>query len=218
MVGGILGFLWFNCHPAQVFMGNTGALPLGGLLGTLAVVARQELLLMVVGGVFVAEALSVIMQVGYFKWRGQRLFRCAPLHHHFQFAGWPENKIVVRFWIAAALCALIGVGSLRLGATDSNTPPSDQRYANLVVNSPVLKNEDCFPPAGRQGRQPMRAADRLISTRSGWSPDIVKAFTIFGISNTDGCSQQADLPGFDRSMDLPSSEPTQAIWMSPLRK
>ena len=79
MIGGVLGFLWFNCHPAQVFMGNTGALPLGGLLGVLAVVARQELLLVVIGGVFVAEAASVIIQVGYFKWRRRRLFRCAPL-------------------------------------------------------------------------------------------------------------------------------------------
>ena len=115
MIGGVLGFLWFNCHPAQVFMGNTGALPLGGLLGVLAVVARQELLLVVVGGVFVAEAASVILQVGYYKWRRQRLLRCAPLHHHFQFLGWAENKIVVRFWIAAALCALLGTASLKLG-------------------------------------------------------------------------------------------------------
>ena len=105
MIGGVLGFLWFNCHPAQVFMGDTGALPLGGLLGLLAVVARQELLLVLVGGVFVAEAASVILQVGYYKWRRRRIFLCAPLHHHFQFQGWAENKIVVRFWIAAALCA-----------------------------------------------------------------------------------------------------------------
>ncbi len=110
MIGALAGFLWFNCHPAQVFMGNTGALPLGGLLGLLAVVARQELLLVVVGGVFVAEAGSVILQVASYKWRRRRLFLCAPLHHHFQFRGWPENKIVVRFWIAAALCALLGLG------------------------------------------------------------------------------------------------------------
>jgi phospho-N-acetylmuramoyl-pentapeptide-transferase len=116
MIGGLLGFLWFNCHPAQVFMGDTGSLPLGGLLGTLAVVARQELLFVVVAGVFVAEAASVIVQVGYYKWRRRRLLRCAPLHHHFQFVGWAENKIVVRFWIAAALCALLGVASLKLTA------------------------------------------------------------------------------------------------------
>jgi phospho-N-acetylmuramoyl-pentapeptide-transferase len=114
MIGGVAGFLWFNCHPAQVFMGDTGALPLGGLLGLLAVVARQELLLVVIGGVFVAEALSVILQVGYHRWRRRRIFLCAPLHHHFQFKGWPENKIVVRFWIAAALCALVGVATLKL--------------------------------------------------------------------------------------------------------
>jgi phospho-N-acetylmuramoyl-pentapeptide-transferase len=116
MIGGVLGFLWFNCHPAQVFLGNTGALPLGGLLGFLAVVARQELLLVVIAGVFVVEAASVIVQVGYYKWRRRRLLRCAPLHHHFQFLGWAENKIVVRFWIAAALCALVGVASLKLAS------------------------------------------------------------------------------------------------------
>jgi len=118
MIGGLMGFLWFNCHPAQVFMGDTGALPLGGLLGLLALVARQEILLLVVGGVFVAEASSVIIQVGYYKWRRRRVFLCAPLHHHFQFKGWPENKIVVRFWIAAALCGLLGMAGIKLGAAD----------------------------------------------------------------------------------------------------
>ena len=122
MIGGLAGFLWFNCHPAQVFMGNTGALPLGGLLGLLAVVARQELLLLVVGGVFVAEAASVILQVASYKWRGRRVFLCAPLHHHFQFRGWPENKIVVRFWIAAALCALLGTAGLKLNVKDDSQP------------------------------------------------------------------------------------------------
>lgn len=114
MIGAVLGFLWFNCHPAQVFMGDTGALPLGGLLGMVALVARQELLLVVIGGVFVAEAASVILQVGYYRWRQKRIFLCAPLHHHFQLKGWAENKIVVRFWIAAALCALVGLAGLKL--------------------------------------------------------------------------------------------------------
>jgi phospho-N-acetylmuramoyl-pentapeptide-transferase len=114
MIGAVVGFLWFNCHPAQVFMGDTGSLPLGGLLGLMAVVARQELLLVLVGGVFVVEALSVILQVGWYKCRKRRIFRCAPLHHHFQFQGWPENKIVVRFWIAAALCALLGTACMRI--------------------------------------------------------------------------------------------------------
>ena len=131
MIGGVLGFLWFNCHPAQVFMGNTGALPLGGLLGVLAVVARQELLLVVVAGVFVVEAASVLLQVGYFKWRRRRLLRCAPLHHHFQFLGWAENKIVVRFWIAAALFALLGAASLRLGATDELSTTRERELVNL---------------------------------------------------------------------------------------
>ena len=114
MIGGLMGFLWFNCHPAQVFMGDTGSLPLGGLLGFLAVATRQELLLVVVGGVFVAEAASVILQVGYFKWRRRRIFRCAPLHHHFQFQGWPETRIVVRFWILAGIFALMGLATLKL--------------------------------------------------------------------------------------------------------
>lgn len=113
-IGAVVGFLWFNCHPAQVFMGDTGSLPLGGLLGYMAVVARQELLLVLIGGVFVAEAASVILQVGWHKWRGRRIFHCAPLHHHYQFCGWPESKIVVRFWIVAALCALLGAACLRI--------------------------------------------------------------------------------------------------------
>jgi phospho-N-acetylmuramoyl-pentapeptide-transferase len=106
LVGAGLGFLWFNCHPAQIFMGDTGSLPLGGLLGLAAVLLKQEILLLLVGGVLVAEALSVILQVASFKWTGKRLFLIAPLHHHFQFKGWPETKITVRFWIAGAACAL----------------------------------------------------------------------------------------------------------------
>jgi phospho-N-acetylmuramoyl-pentapeptide-transferase len=111
-LGALLGFLWYNRHPARVFLGDTGSLPLGGLLGLLAVIARQELLLVVVAGVFVAEAVSVILQVSYYKWRRRRIFLCAPLHHHFQFLGWPETRIVRRFWIAAALCAVAGLGTL----------------------------------------------------------------------------------------------------------
>ncbi len=118
MIGGLLGFLWFNCHPASVFMGDTGSLPLGGLLGLLVVIARQELLLLAIGGVFVVEAASVIVQVAAFRCTGRRVFRCAPLHHHFQLAGWPEDKIVVRFWIAAALCAVVGLSALKLGGSE----------------------------------------------------------------------------------------------------
>jgi phospho-N-acetylmuramoyl-pentapeptide-transferase len=114
MIGGTLGFLWFNCQPAQVFLGDTGSLSLGGTLGLLAVISRQELLLLVVGAVFVAEAASVIVQVAWFRWRGVRVFRCAPLHHHFQFGGWAENKIVTRFWIVSMLCALVGLGMLKM--------------------------------------------------------------------------------------------------------
>lgn len=118
MIGGLLGFLWFNCHPAQVFMGDTGSLPLGGLLGLLAVVSRQELLLVIIGGVFVVEALSVILQVGSYKWRRRRIFLCAPLHHHFQLRGWPESHVVVRFWIASAFCAILGLATLKLNVTE----------------------------------------------------------------------------------------------------
>jgi phospho-N-acetylmuramoyl-pentapeptide-transferase len=114
IVGAMLGFLWFNCHPAQVFMGDTGSLPLGALLGLAALVTRQEVLLVIVGGVFVIETLSVIAQVGWFKLTGSRLIACSPLHNHFLFRGLDEHKIVVRFWIGSALLALVAVASLKL--------------------------------------------------------------------------------------------------------
>ncbi len=124
MIGGTLGFLWFNCQPAQVFMGDTGSLALGGTLGLIAVVARQELLLLVIGAVFVAEAASVILQVASCRWRGRRMFRCAPLHHHFQLLGWGENKIVTRFWIVSMLCALVGIGRNENESFGRTTKPS----------------------------------------------------------------------------------------------
>ena len=145
MIGGVMGFLWFNCHPAQVFMGDTGSLPLGGLLGILALVARQELLLVVIGGVFVVEALSVIVQVGWYKWRRRRLLLCAPLHHHFQFKGIAESKIVVRFWIASALCALLGVASVKLMGTPEGTPPPitgiQQEINEYIVSTPLAEKK-----------------------------------------------------------------------------
>jgi phospho-N-acetylmuramoyl-pentapeptide-transferase len=106
LLGAGLGFLWYNAAPAEVFMGDVGSLPLGGALGYAALVSRTELVLLVVGGVFVAEALSVVAQVASFKMRGKRIFRCAPLHHHFQFAGMPETRLVVRIWLCSALLAL----------------------------------------------------------------------------------------------------------------
>jgi len=116
MAGATLGFLWFNAAPALVYMGDTGSLPLGSLLGYVAVVAKQELLLLIIGGVFALEALSVIAQVGFFKATGgRRLLRCAPLHHHFQFGGMPDQRIVVRFWIVGALLAGLGMASLAVG-------------------------------------------------------------------------------------------------------
>jgi phospho-N-acetylmuramoyl-pentapeptide-transferase len=114
LVGAMLGFLWFNCYPAQVFMGDTGSLPIGGLLALAALVTRQELLLVVVGGVFVVETLSVIMQVGWFRLTGKRLIACSPLHNHYVFQGQHELKIVVRFWIGSALLAIVAVASLKI--------------------------------------------------------------------------------------------------------
>jgi len=115
LAGATLGFLWFNTYPAQIFMGDVGSLPLGALLGTVAVITKQEILLVIVGGLFVIEALSVIFQVGYFKMtNGRRIFRMAPLHHHFELKGWPEPKVIVRFWIIAIALALISMSTLKL--------------------------------------------------------------------------------------------------------
>ena len=115
LAGAGLAFLWFNCYPAQVFMGDVGSLALGGVLGYLALLCKQELILAVVGGLFVAETLSVIMQVSYFRWTGgKRLFRMAPLHHHFELKGIPESKIIIRFWITSALLGLVALSVLKL--------------------------------------------------------------------------------------------------------
>ena len=114
LIGGGLGFLWFNASPAQLFMGDVGSLALGGALGTIAVLIRQECLLAVVGGIFVVETLSVIIQVASFKLTGKRVFLMAPIHHHFEKLGWPEQKIVVRFWIISAILGLVSLSSLKL--------------------------------------------------------------------------------------------------------
>jgi len=114
MVGACLGFLWYNAHPAEVFMGDVGSLALGGGIGTVAVITKQEILLLFIGGVFVAEALSVILQVASFKMYGKRIFRMAPLHHHFELQGWSESKIIIRFWIAALVLALFSLSTLKL--------------------------------------------------------------------------------------------------------
>ncbi|HEY8278651.1 MAG TPA: phospho-N-acetylmuramoyl-pentapeptide-transferase [Bdellovibrionota bacterium] len=109
-----LGFLWFNSHPAQVFMGDVGSLSLGGAIGALAVVTKNEILLCIVGGIFVVEAMSVMIQVASFKTRGKRVFRMAPLHHHFELKGWPEPKVIVRFWIISILLAIVALSTLKL--------------------------------------------------------------------------------------------------------
>src|SRR5215213_8611826 len=114
MVGASLGFLWFNAHPAEIFMGDVGSLALGGAIGCLAVMIKQELLLVLVGGLFVLEALSVILQVASFKLTGRRIFKMSPLHHHFELSGWKETKVVVRFWIIAIMFAMISLATLKL--------------------------------------------------------------------------------------------------------
>ncbi|MFC1675752.1 phospho-N-acetylmuramoyl-pentapeptide-transferase [Planctomycetota bacterium] len=115
ILGAVLGFLWFNCHPAQAFMGDVGSLPLGAAMGYGALVTRNEILLLIIGGVFVVELISVVLQVGYFKYTGgKRLFRCAPIHHHFHLIGWSEPQVVVRFWLLAAAFAAIALGTLKI--------------------------------------------------------------------------------------------------------
>ncbi|AFP85693.1 Phospho-N-acetylmuramoyl-pentapeptide-transferase [secondary endosymbiont of Heteropsylla cubana] len=114
IVGAGLGFLWFNTYPAQLFMGDVGSLALGGALGSIAVLLRQELLLLIIGGVFVVETLSVILQVTSFKWRGHRIFRMAPIHHHYELKGCPEPRVIVRFWIISLVLVLIGLATLKV--------------------------------------------------------------------------------------------------------
>ncbi|MGH8594388.1 MAG: phospho-N-acetylmuramoyl-pentapeptide-transferase, partial [Gammaproteobacteria bacterium] len=114
IVGAGLGFLWFNTYPAQVFMGDIGALALGAALGVVAVLVRQELVLFIMGGVFVMETVSVILQVASFKLTGRRIFNMAPLHHHFELKGWPEPRVIVRFWIITVILVLIGLSSLKI--------------------------------------------------------------------------------------------------------
>ena len=124
LMGAALGFLWFNAHPAEVFMGDTGSLAIGGAFGTVAILLKSEFLLLLIGGVFVAEALSVIIQTGVFRWRrirygrdyaeAHRVFRMAPLHHHFEKAGWAESKVVMRFFIVGILCALFALSTLKI--------------------------------------------------------------------------------------------------------
>ena len=114
IIGAGLGFLWFNAYPAQVFMGDVGALALGAVLGVIAVIVRQEIVLFVMGGVFVLETVSVMLQVASFKLTGKRIFRMAPIHHHYELKGWPETKVVVRFWIISFMLVLLGLATLKI--------------------------------------------------------------------------------------------------------
>jgi phospho-N-acetylmuramoyl-pentapeptide-transferase len=114
IVGAGIGFLWFNTYPAQIFMGDVGALALGGAIGALAVATKNEFLLVILGGVFVVETLSVVVQVVSFKLTGKRVFKMAPIHHHFELLGWPEPKVIVRFWIVSFVLTLLALGTLKL--------------------------------------------------------------------------------------------------------
>jgi phospho-N-acetylmuramoyl-pentapeptide-transferase len=114
LVGASLGFLWYNAHPAEIFMGDVGSLALGGALATIAILIKQEILLVLIGGVFVAEAASVVLQVASFRLTGKRIFRMAPLHHHFELIGWEEPKVIARFIIVAIICALFSLTTLKL--------------------------------------------------------------------------------------------------------
>lgn len=114
LIGASLGFLWYNSHPATVFMGDTGALGLGGAIGTLAVLLKKELLLFLIGGVFVAEVISVVLQVSFFRWKKRRIFLMAPIHHHFELKGWSEEKVVVRFWVIGIILALLSLGTFKI--------------------------------------------------------------------------------------------------------
>jgi phospho-N-acetylmuramoyl-pentapeptide-transferase len=114
LIGASLGFLWFNCHPAQVFMGDTGSLAIGGLIGAIALMIKQELVLIIVGGIFVMEAASVVLQVASFKLRGKRIFAMTPIHHHFERRGWSETKVTARFWVMSVIFALLGLATLKL--------------------------------------------------------------------------------------------------------
>jgi len=114
MTGASLGFLWYNAHPAEMFMGDVGSLALGGAIGTVAVILKQEILMLSIGGVFILELLSVIIQVASFKLTGKRVFKMAPLHHHFELSGWSESKTIVRFWIMALVFALFSLTTLKL--------------------------------------------------------------------------------------------------------
>ncbi len=113
--GACLGFLWFNCHPAQVFMGDTGSMPLGGLLATIAIIIRQEFLLLIIGGIFIIEIGSSFLQIYYSKFTGgKRIFRCAPIHHHFHMKGWSESQVVTRFWLIAVVLAMIALVTIKM--------------------------------------------------------------------------------------------------------
>ena len=141
LAGAGLAFLWFNAYPAEVFMGDVGALALGAALGTIAVIVRQEIVLFIMGGVFVVETLSVVLQVASFKLTGKRIFRMAPLHHHYELKGWKENQVVVRFWIITMMLVLVGLSTLKLQTEDENDQLTQARSA-IVSSKSVCHDEE----------------------------------------------------------------------------
>src|SRR5258706_68509 len=136
MVGASIGFLWYNSHPAEIFMGDVGSLALGGALGVVAVLIKQEILLLSIGGVFVIEALSVILQVGSYKLRGKRIFKMAPIHHHFEALGWKESKIIARFWITGLILALFSLTTLKLRCRRPSNPAAPSSSDSAAPASP----------------------------------------------------------------------------------
>jgi phospho-N-acetylmuramoyl-pentapeptide-transferase len=166
--GALAGFLRFNRHPARVFMGDTGSLALGGLLGLAALLIGHELWLPVIGGVFVAETLSVMLQVGFFKWRQVRLLRCAPLHHHFQFKGLPEPLIVRRFWAVAAVCAMTGVALVFATRDQSLSEPMANMAGTVTPASGATVQPTAFPTIGAMAIH--------VATPGGWFDEVEEEF------------------------------------------
>ena len=185
MVGASLGFLWFNAHPAEIFMGDVGSLALGGAIGCLAVMIKQEILLVLVGGLFVVEALSVIIQVASFKITGRRVFKMSPLHHHFELSGWKETKVVVRFWIIAIIFALLCAG-------DAETAMKNARSS--VRRSRGVAAANFLADAGRATScSPTRSAIRRCRTRS--TTRVERAFGRDDDALLDGVDEIVVSPG-----------------------
>ena len=168
IAGAGLGFLWFNAYPAEVFMGDVGALALGAALGTIAVIVRQEIVLLIMGGVFVIETLSVIIQVISFKLTGKRVFRMAPIHHHFELKGWKENQVVVRFWIITMLLVLFGLSTLEAAMKAERGMRYENRNAVVLGagHDRCCRSRAISRAKARTCASPTRAPSRRLRRRS----------------------------------------------------